>query len=107
MELHLRKMMSPLVQRFDTARDSLCGEMKSRIANAQNRLILAQHKLESANPQKILDRGFAIVRNKETGKIIRNADEVSENMVLAIRLAQGSVEAVSAGKTKKQTGENI
>ncbi|MBO4759437.1 MAG: exodeoxyribonuclease VII large subunit [Spirochaetaceae bacterium] len=107
MELHLRKMMSPLVQRFDTARDSLCGEMKSRITNAQNRLILAQHKLESANPQKILDRGFAIVRNKETGKIIRNADEVSENMVLAIRLAQGSVEAVSAGKTKKQTGENI
>ena len=107
MELHLRKMMSPLVQRFDTARDSLCGEMKSRIANAQNRLILAQHKFVSANPQKILDRGFAIVRNKETGKIIRNADEVSENMVLAIRLAQGSVEAVSAGKTKKQTGENI
>ena len=107
MELHLRKMLSPLVQRFDSARDNLCNEMKSRVANAQNRLILAQHKLESANPQKILDRGFAIVRNKETGKIIRNADEVSENMVLAIRLAQGSVEAVSAGKTKKQTGENI
>ena len=98
MELHLRKMMSPLVQRFDSARDTLCGEMKSRIAEAQNRLVLAEHKLESANPQKILDRGFAIVRDKKTGKIIRNAEEVSANTVLAIRLAKGSVEAVPSGK---------
>ncbi|MBO7420492.1 MAG: exodeoxyribonuclease VII large subunit [Spirochaetaceae bacterium] len=98
MELHLRKMLSPLVQRFDSARDTLCGEMKSRIAEAQNRLVLAEHKLESANPQKILDRGFAIVRDKKTGKIIRNAEEVSANTVLAIRLAKGSVEAVPSGK---------
>ncbi|MBO4438395.1 MAG: exodeoxyribonuclease VII large subunit [Spirochaetaceae bacterium] len=98
MELHLRKMLSPLVQRFDSARDTLCGEMKSRITEAQNRLVLAEHKLESANPQKILDRGFAIVRDKKTGKIIRNAEEVSANTVLAIRLAKGSVEAVPSGK---------
>ena len=98
MELHLRKMLSPLVQRFDSARDTLCGEMKTRIAEAQNRLVLAEHKLESANPQKILDRGFAIVRDKKTGKIIRNAEEVSANTVLAIRLAKGSVEAVPSGK---------
>ena len=98
MELHLRKMLSPLVQRFDDARDTLCGEMKTRIAEAQNRLVLAEHKLESANPQKILDRGFAIVRDKKSGKIIRNAEEVSANTVLAIRLAKGSVEAVPSGK---------
>ncbi|MBR6215117.1 MAG: exodeoxyribonuclease VII large subunit, partial [Spirochaetaceae bacterium] len=98
MELHLRKMLSPLVQRFDSARDTLCGEMKTRIAEAQNRIVLAEHKLESANPQKILDRGFAIVRDKKTGKIIRNAEEVSANTVLAIRLAKGSVEALPSGK---------
>ena len=98
MELHLRKMMAPLVQRFDSARDTLCGEMKNRITEAQNRLILAEHRLESANPQKILDRGFAIVRDKETGKIIRNADEVSDNTILSIRFAKGSVEAVPSGK---------
>lgn len=95
MELHLRKMLSPLVQRFDDARDTLIDEMKSRIAKAQNRLVLAEHKLESANPQKILDRGFAIVRNKQNGKIIRNAAEASKGTVLEIRLAQGSIEAIA------------
>lgn len=95
MELHLRKMLSPLVQRFDGARDTLIDEMKSRIAKAQNRLVLAEHKLESANPQKILDRGFAIVRNKQNGKIIRNAAEASKGTVLEIRLAQGSIEAIA------------
>ena len=109
MELHLRKMLSPLVQRFDSARDTLCGEMKSRIAEAQNRLVLAEHKLESANPQKILDRGFAIVRDKKTGKIIRNAEEVSANTVLAIRLAKGTIQAVASEYKQmaeiQQTGE--
>ena len=109
MELHLRKMLSPLVQRFDSARDTLCGEMKTRIAEAQNRLVLAEHKLESANPQKILDRGFAIVRDKKTGKIIRNAEEVSANTVLAIRLAKGTIQAVASEYKQmaeiQQTGE--
>ena len=57
--------------------------------------MLAEHKLESANPQKILDRGFAIVRNKQNGKIIRNAAEASKGTVLEIRLAQGSIEAIA------------
>ena len=109
MELHLRKMISPLIQRFDDARDTLCGEMKTRIAEAHNRLILAEHKLESANPQKILDRGFAIVRDKKSGKIIRNADEVSDNTVLAIRLAKGTIQAVASEYKQmaeiQQTGE--
>ena len=109
MELHLRKMISPLVQRFDDARDTLCGEMKTRIAEAQNRLVLAEHKLESANPQKILDRGFAIVRDKKSGKIIRNAEEVSANTVLAIRLAKGTIQAVASEYKQmaeiQQTGE--
>ena len=110
MELHLRKMMAPLVQRFDDARDTLCGEMKTRIAEAQNRLVLAEHRLESANPQKILDRGFAIVRDKKSGKIIRNAEEVSANTVLAIRLAKGTIQAVASEYKQmaeiQQTGEN-
>ena len=109
MELHLRKMLSPLVQRFDDARDTLCGEMKTRIAEAQNRLVLAEHKLESANPQKILDRGFAIVRDKKSGKIIRNAEEVSANTVLAIRLAKGTIQAIASEYKQmaeiQQTGE--
>ena len=92
MELHLRKMLTPLIQRFDSSIDTLFDEMKTRIANTKNRLILAEHKLESANPQKILDRGFAIVRNKQTGKIIKDAAEVSKDMLLEIRLAQGSIE---------------
>lgn len=100
MELHLRKMMAPLIQRFDTSRDTLCDEMKNRLAKAKNRLILAEHKLESANPQKILDRGFAIVRNKRNGKIIKAADEVSKGTILEIRLSKGSIEALASAETK-------
>lgn len=100
MELHLRKMMIPLIQRFDSARDIMCNEMKDRLTKAQNRLILAEHKLESANPQKILDRGFAIVRNKSNGKIIKDADEVSKGSLLEIRLAKGSIEALASVETK-------
>ena len=99
MELHLRKIMSPLIQRFDASKDMLFNEMKNRISIAKNNLVLKAQKLENANPQKILDRGFAIVRNKHTGKIIKNAEEVSKNTILAIQLAKGSIEATTIEAT--------
>ena len=51
-------------------------------------LFLAQQTLAALNPEAVLDRGYAIVRN-ESGDIIKSALAVAVNESLQIQLAQG------------------
>ncbi len=57
---------------------------------------LAQ-RLRDLNPETILKRGYSITTRKETGEVIRSARVVSGGEPLAIRLHEGSLDAVVTG----------
>jgi exodeoxyribonuclease VII large subunit len=48
-------------------------------------------------PQATLDRGYAIVRRADDGRILRRADEAAVGTGLNIRLAAGELGATSSG----------
>jgi exodeoxyribonuclease VII large subunit len=48
-------------------------------------------------PQATLDRGYAIVRRADDGRILRRSEEAPAGASLAIRLAAGELGATSTG----------
>lgn len=54
----------------------------------KQRLLMALQTLQALNPESVLDRGYAIVRN-EKDEIIKHSADVKLNENLSIQLAQG------------------
>jgi exodeoxyribonuclease VII large subunit len=59
----------------------------------QQRLRLAARTLDSVSPLATLDRGYSIVSDPGTGKILTDASSVNKGTAIHARLANGSLEA--------------
>ncbi len=49
--------------------------------------------LESFNPLKILNRGYAIVKDKKTNKILKSVKDVKKDQLLNLTMKDGSIES--------------
>lgn len=65
----------------------MCGAVKQR----RDALDALAAQLELLNPQRTLERGYAIVSNAE-GHALRAPGEIRARQVLTVRLAEGSAE---------------
>ena len=59
--------------------------------NYRKRIENAKIRIEAANPKLILARGYAMVRDKETGKIITKASSVKPGQLLEIVPESGTI----------------
>lgn len=72
------------------------NELRLRLLQSHQRLVrqkkqaldVAHHTLQAFNPEQVLERGYAIVRN-ERGDIVKNSLTLAVNEQLQIQLAQG------------------
>jgi exodeoxyribonuclease VII large subunit len=55
-------------------------------------------RLEGLNPEAILQRGYSITRNRDTGKVITSAQAVRTGQKLEIVLAKGALTARTIGR---------
>ena len=51
-------------------------------------------RLVALSPQATLERGYAIVRQTETGELVRSVEQVSGGDALAVRVGDGEFGAV-------------
>lgn len=75
-------------QRLKELQLRLLQSSQRLVAQKKNELQQAQQTLQAFNPESILDRGYAIVRNSK-GQIVKNALDVQMNDDLQVQLAQG------------------
>ena len=76
-----------------------CQSLTNRMVNAaEKQLQASQHRvtslsraLEAVSPQATLNRGYAIVRKRQDGAIVRDAAQVESGEQLVTRLQHGSV----------------
>ena len=68
-----------------------------RLGAAHAALDAGAAALAVLGPQATLDRGYAIVRRSDDGRILRRADEAAAGAGLKIRLASGELGATSTG----------
>ncbi|MGP1432195.1 MAG: exodeoxyribonuclease VII large subunit [Treponema sp.] len=93
LEMQFRRIEQPLLMRLDDAKEHLLHNMQTRLTDAKHRLALLSQSIESANPQSILERGYAIVYDRQTGTVLRHAQDVSAGSKLRIKVADGEIYA--------------
>lgn len=85
MEMRFRRIEQPILMRFDDAKEALLSGLSERVQEVRRHINLMAEKLEGGNPATILKRGYAMVRDEVTGKIIRSSrDTVSGNRLIII-----------------------
>lgn len=62
--------------------------------NSQQRLENCNLRLKSLNPESILERGYAIVRDNK-GKVVKSANQIKHHTKLLITLGDGEVAAIA------------
>jgi exodeoxyribonuclease VII large subunit len=93
MELRFRKITQPLLLRFDDAKEGLLESFTARIQQKRNRIALLTAALEGGSPRRILARGYAMVRDSATGRIIRTAADTEPGASIEIIPAEGRISA--------------
>jgi exodeoxyribonuclease VII large subunit len=91
LEFRFRKIEQPRLLRFDDAKEALLSGFKNRLEQTRHKIELLAEKLEGANPRMILSRGYSMVRDKETGKIIRSARDTAPGRSLVVIPEQGTI----------------
>jgi exodeoxyribonuclease VII large subunit len=99
LEYRFRSILQPRLVRLDDAKEALLARLSERIAAFRRRAELACTVLEAGNPAAILERGYAVVVNEETGITLRRHTDANAGDWLRITLMEGTVRArtVEAG----------
>ena len=86
----IQRQLNREQQQLQNLKQRLIHASQQRLQQAQQRHQFLQERLTTINPQIVLDRGYAVVRNPR-GEIIRSAEELRPGRVLSVKLAQGWV----------------
>ena len=93
MELQLRMIEQPYLQRFDNAKATIMDSMQKTLEANRTKLTNLTQTLENCNPQTIFDRGYSMVTDAHTGQVLRDAARVEQGTELFIRPSKGSLKA--------------
>lgn len=91
LELKFRSIEQPLLQRFDYMKDEIYDGMIQKIRDARVLIENFRFILENASPQAIFERGYSMVRDKNTQQIIRDGKQASIGSEIEIIPAKGKI----------------
>lgn len=91
LELRFRNIEQPVLKRFDDAKENLVNSLMGKVQLYNQRIEVAKNKLEGANPTAILARGYSMVRDVETGTIIRNIHDTKKDKQIQITAAATNI----------------
>jgi len=88
--------------RLANLQQRLNAASRRTVATFQHRLELAMRGLHSVSPLATLDRGYAIVSDADSGKVLLDAGDVSPGDSVRARLASGELTATVKSTKDKQ-----
>ena len=83
--------------RLSRSDERMRGALAARLAAVRGRIAVAAGRLDSLSPLGVLARGYAIARRADDDRIVRRASDVEPGDRLAVRVAEGSLEATVTG----------
>lgn len=93
LRLKLEQTLDYETQRLGWLRQRLIQGSTATLAQAHQHCELLAQKLESLDPQAVLKRGYAVVR-QEQGTIARSAADIPVGSAIAVELGQGCLHAI-------------
>ena len=95
LEYRFRAILQPRLVRFDDAKEGLLDALSAKTGELRRRLELALRGLEAGSPLAVLERGFSVVVNEQTGRLVRRAADARTGDRLSIRPLEGVIRAVT------------
>lgn len=87
-----RVLVQPTLLRFDDARESMLTGLRERTQASRHRLQMAEELIASCDPDDVLRRGYAVVRD-ERNTVLREAASVSAGDRISVQLHRGRLAA--------------
>jgi exodeoxyribonuclease VII large subunit len=78
---------------LENLRKNMIAETVNILESLKNRFYARMAVLDSLSPLAVLNRGYAIVRRLPDGRIVRKADDFSEETAVEIKVASGRFDA--------------
>jgi len=75
----------------------LCERTHQGVKDSQNRFVTLEARLRLLSPTNVLERGYSVTFDAETGQVIRDATEVKPGQRLKTRLKKGEIRSVAEG----------
>ena len=91
------------MSRLGSLRQRLMAGARSSLADNTHRLELAMRGLHAVSPLATLDRGYAIVEDAQSGKVLMSASDTAAGDDIRARLAHG--ELIATVKTTKKADD--
>lgn len=88
--LHLDQRLRQKAQALTWTRQRLIRSVQQRLQQDMQHCDLLQQKLQTLDPQAVLQRGYAVVR-QEDGAIVRAIAHITPTQTLTLQLAHGQV----------------
>ena len=79
------------IGRVEQLRQRLATATNKSISDANHRIALLGRALNSVSPLATLDRGYAIVKSEQTGKVLMTANDVAVGDDIRTHLARGEL----------------
>lgn len=93
LEFRFRAIEQPLLLRFDSAKEALLANMQQTTQLLRLRVQTAENALHAADPHAILQRGYSVVTDTQTGRIVKSWQDVRPQSNIRIQTAAGSIAA--------------
>ncbi len=93
LERSFRVLIQPVLLRLDDAKEALIRAMSDRVTRLSHGLALAVRELEAVSPIGLLEKGYAVVRERDTGRVVTDASSQRAGSKLNIRLHRGTMDA--------------
>lgn len=82
-------------QQLDQLENNLTRLMKFKLMASQEKILHLSQLLDNLSPLKILQRGFSITKNKQTGKLIARCSDITAGDHVITQLSDGEIESVT------------
>jgi exodeoxyribonuclease VII large subunit len=102
LEYRFRAILQPRLIRLDDAKEALINNLSALVSDRRKRVELALAVLEAGSPLSVMERGFSVVTNARTGRIVKHSGDARVGDRLEIRPLKGTITAV----TEECYGEN-
>jgi exodeoxyribonuclease VII large subunit len=88
-----RTAIGALRAQVEYLRDRLYSRMRAVGDERRARLTAAGQRLDAVSPLRVLERGYAVVTQRTSGRVVTDAQQVEIGADLHIRLARGAIHA--------------
>ncbi len=93
LERNFRQIIQPLLLSLDDTKEESISILKGIILKKKHKIELLRNDLESVSPMAVLKRGFAVITDSKTDRLIKSAKKLTPGQMINIRFAKNSASA--------------